>query len=237
MPRLTLLGVGAMNSPRYRPAGLLVTWARHRVMLDGGDGADPDAPVDDRLVTDERAELISRICRRAHALALRPRIDSFAANGVRIHPLPVQHTSHPTVGYIIETAARRAVWAPEFGVSAVGDRRRPDVRRRGRLETADPVRPRRGRACLRCRCRRCRPAGRRPPTGVRPQRQAEHRSHRCESAPAIREMGHRGFSISAQVTTGGGPADAVRPAGPTQAGQRLVEQRVAPTRCRAVGSA
>src|SRR6266536_2738275 len=24
--RLTLLGVGAMNSPRYRPAGLLVSW-------------------------------------------------------------------------------------------------------------------------------------------------------------------------------------------------------------------
>jgi len=116
MPRLTLLGVGAMNSPRYRPAGLLVTWARHRVMLDGGDGADPGAPVDDWLVTDERAELISRIRRRAHALALRPRIDSFAANGVRVHPLPVQHTSHPTVGYIIETAARRAVWAPEFWV-------------------------------------------------------------------------------------------------------------------------
>lgn len=34
-PGLVLLGVGAMNSPRYRPAGLLVTWAvgaliRHR---------------------------------------------------------------------------------------------------------------------------------------------------------------------------------------------------------------
>ena len=36
MPRLVLLDVGAMNSPRNRPAGLLVTWAGHRVMLDGG---------------------------------------------------------------------------------------------------------------------------------------------------------------------------------------------------------
>jgi hypothetical protein len=45
MPRLVLLGVGAMNSPRYRPAGLMVSWAGHRVMLDGGDGADPGAPV------------------------------------------------------------------------------------------------------------------------------------------------------------------------------------------------
>ena len=33
MPRLVLLGVGAMNSPRYRPAGLLVTWG-------GPDGRD-----------------------------------------------------------------------------------------------------------------------------------------------------------------------------------------------------
>ena len=36
MLRLVLMGVGAMNSPRYRPAGLLLTWPGHRVMLDGG---------------------------------------------------------------------------------------------------------------------------------------------------------------------------------------------------------
>jgi hypothetical protein len=38
---LTLLGVGAMNSPRYAPAGLLVVLGPHRVMLDGGSGAVP----------------------------------------------------------------------------------------------------------------------------------------------------------------------------------------------------
>jgi len=39
--RLTLLGVGAMNSPRYPPAGLLVRYRRRQVMLDGGPGAEP----------------------------------------------------------------------------------------------------------------------------------------------------------------------------------------------------
>jgi hypothetical protein len=35
---MTLLGIGAMASPRYRPAGLLVEYAAARVMLDGGRG-------------------------------------------------------------------------------------------------------------------------------------------------------------------------------------------------------
>ncbi len=34
--RFTLLGVGAMNSPRYRPAGVLVEFLGYRIMLDGG---------------------------------------------------------------------------------------------------------------------------------------------------------------------------------------------------------
>lgn len=116
MLRLKLLGVGAMNSPRYRPAGLLATWAGHRVMLDGGGAADPAAPLDAWLLSDEHAELITHIRRRAKELAVRPCIDSFAANGVRLQPLPVQHTSHRTVGYMLETTTRYAVWAPEFWV-------------------------------------------------------------------------------------------------------------------------
>jgi len=116
MLRLKLLGVGAMNSPRYRPAGLLATWSGHRVMLDGGGAADPAAPLDGWLVSDEHAELMPRIRRRAKELAVRPRIDSFAANGVRLRPLPVLHTSHRTVGYMLETTTRYAVWAPEFWV-------------------------------------------------------------------------------------------------------------------------
>ena len=39
--RLTLLGVGALNSPRYTPAGLLVEFGSTRVMIDGGPGSAP----------------------------------------------------------------------------------------------------------------------------------------------------------------------------------------------------
>jgi hypothetical protein len=114
MLRLMLLGVGAMNSPRFRPAGLLVTWAGRRVMLDGGGAADPGAPLDAWLVCDDKAELMPQIRRRAAELGVRPAVNSFDADDVRIQPLPVQHTSHPTVGYLIETASQRAAWAPEF---------------------------------------------------------------------------------------------------------------------------
>jgi len=57
--RLTLLGVGAMNSPRYAPAGLLAEHEGARVAIDGGPGAAPDGPLAAWLVTDERAELIA----------------------------------------------------------------------------------------------------------------------------------------------------------------------------------
>jgi Beta-lactamase superfamily domain len=111
---LALLGVGAMNSPRYRPAGLLVTWRGHRVMLDGGGPADPSAPLDAWLVCDEHAELMPQIRRRARELGVRPEVADFRADGVSLSPLPVRHTSHPSVGYLIETSTRRAAWAPEF---------------------------------------------------------------------------------------------------------------------------
>jgi hypothetical protein len=112
--QLILLGVGAMNSPRYRPAGLLVKWRRHRVMLDGGDSADPGPPLDAWLVSDERAELAAGIRREAAELGVRPTMASVEFDEVRLRPLPVRHTSHPTTGYLIETARQRAVWAPEF---------------------------------------------------------------------------------------------------------------------------
>ena len=37
----TLLGIGAMNSPRYAPAGLLIEHGQVRVAIDGGPGAEP----------------------------------------------------------------------------------------------------------------------------------------------------------------------------------------------------
>jgi hypothetical protein len=40
MTRFTLLGVGAMNSLRYSPAGLLISRGQVRVAIDGGPGAE-----------------------------------------------------------------------------------------------------------------------------------------------------------------------------------------------------
>ena len=112
--RLTLLGVGAMNSPRYAPAGLLVEYGAVHVAIDGGSGAAPAGRLEAWLVTDERAELIRELRQLAAARGLVPRVGDFAADGLRIAPKPVVHTSHPTWGYVIEAAGRRVVWAPEF---------------------------------------------------------------------------------------------------------------------------
>jgi hypothetical protein len=112
--RLTLLGVGAMNSPRYAPAGLQVRFAGACVVLDGGPGAEPSGHVDAWLVTDERAELRSALRQLADARGLAPAVDAFDARGLRIQPHPVVHTNHPTVGYAIRAGARLVAWAPEF---------------------------------------------------------------------------------------------------------------------------
>ena len=80
----------------------------------GGPGAEPDGRLDAWLVTDERAELIAAIRRRARALGPEPRVVEFAAHGLRVEPRPVVHTSHPSFGYLIQAASRTIVWAPEF---------------------------------------------------------------------------------------------------------------------------
>jgi hypothetical protein len=112
--RLTTLGVGAANSPRYRPAGLLIEARGGRVMIDGGRGADPAGELDAWLVTDERAELISGIRGLAFPRQLVPRAARFQRGYLRIEPRSVVHTSHPTWGYLIVWGNKRVAWAPEF---------------------------------------------------------------------------------------------------------------------------
>ncbi|MFB9628570.1 MBL fold metallo-hydrolase [Nonomuraea helvata] len=112
--RLRLVGVGAMNSPRYRPAGLLARWQGHRVLLDGGGEAAGGERLDGWLVCDERAELMPQIRRAARALGMTTGVAAYEAAGVEIVPLPVTHTSHPTYGYLIRTERANAAWAPEF---------------------------------------------------------------------------------------------------------------------------
>lgn len=112
--RLRLLGVGAMASPRYAPAGLLVLGPSAAVMLDGGLTAVPDRGVAAWLVTDDEAELIADIRRSASRLGVRPEVGEYAEGSLVLRPHPVTHTSHPTWGYTIGWEGRTAVWAPEF---------------------------------------------------------------------------------------------------------------------------
>lgn len=112
--RLKLLGVGAMASPKYAPAGLLVLHAAGNVMLDGGPEAEPEPPLAAWLVTDLRGELIAQIRRLARAQGLEPAVQAYEANGLAIIPHPVAHTSHPTWGYLLSWRGRSAAWAPEF---------------------------------------------------------------------------------------------------------------------------
>jgi hypothetical protein len=112
--RLVTLGVGAQDSPRYAPAGLLVAHAGWRVMIDGGPGAEPRGRLDAWLVTDEDAELIAALRRLARHRHVVPRVAAFRRQGLSIVPRRVVHTNHPTYGYRIEAGSRIVVWAPEF---------------------------------------------------------------------------------------------------------------------------
>jgi len=113
--RLTLLGVGAMNSPRFAPAGLLVRCGDTAVAIDGGPGAEPPRAVDAWLVTDEYAELHAALRRLARARGMpAPAVAEHVAGALAVRPFPVEHTSHPAYGYRISAAGQVAVWAPEF---------------------------------------------------------------------------------------------------------------------------
>jgi hypothetical protein len=109
-----LMGIGAMASTKYLPAGLLVEYGRARVMIDGGPTAAPGAPLDAWLVTDEHGELMPQIRRLARRLELTPTVAAFARGALLIEPKPVIHTSHPAFGYLIRGPRRTVAWAPEF---------------------------------------------------------------------------------------------------------------------------
>lgn len=107
-----------MNSPRFRPAGLVLASDRQRVAFDGGVGAEPGGQIDAWLVTDVQAELSREIRALGRHYRVRPVVQAYTApdagGGLRVTPQPVVHTSHPTYGYLICGDAGRAVWAPEF---------------------------------------------------------------------------------------------------------------------------
>lgn len=114
--RLTLLGVGAMNSPRFAPAGLLLRYAGHRAAFDGGPGAEPPpGRLNGRLDGDERSELRAALRRSAAERAVTLRAGDLDLGELGVRCRPVVHTSHPAYGYRIEVQSGPVVvWAPEF---------------------------------------------------------------------------------------------------------------------------
>jgi hypothetical protein len=112
--RVTLLGVGAMRSPRFAPAGLLVEAGGSRVMLDGGPGAAPAGRLDAWLVSDAQSELIGPIRRLARARGVEAGVTAFVQGSLQIRLRPVVHTNHPAFGYLVEWGGWRVGWAPEF---------------------------------------------------------------------------------------------------------------------------
>ena len=111
---MTLLGVGAMASPRYRPAGLLVEYGSARVMIDGGPRAKPSGRLDEWLVTDAQGELMPVIRRLTKRHGIEPAVKRFERGALSIMPRRVAHTSHPAFGYLIRAPRKTVVWAPEF---------------------------------------------------------------------------------------------------------------------------
>jgi hypothetical protein len=109
-----LLGIGAMASPRFAPAGALMEHASLRVLFDGGPGAEASDAIDAWLVTDEDNELMAAIRRAAEAVGVRPAMAGLRGPGWRIDALEVEHTVRRTVGYRIDAGGTTTVWAPEF---------------------------------------------------------------------------------------------------------------------------
>jgi hypothetical protein len=103
-----------MNSPRYLPAGLLIEHDGRRLVIDGGAELVPGRSPEAWLVTDEHAELIALLRRRARAAGAPIGVADVQWDDVTIVHHPVAHTSHPTFGYLIAGAGRVAGWAPEF---------------------------------------------------------------------------------------------------------------------------
>jgi hypothetical protein len=111
---LTTLGVGAADSTRFAPAGLLVKQRLTRIVLDGGARSEPLGPLDAWLVTDEHAELMAQIRRVASKRGLEPHMGDFSGDGLSVRFHPVVHTNHLSGGYLVRCEGWTVVWAPEF---------------------------------------------------------------------------------------------------------------------------
>jgi hypothetical protein len=83
-------------------------------MIDGGPGATAVGKLSTWLVTDSQGELIGKIRKLARLKGLEPEIRTFRSDELVVQPRAVIHTSHSAYGYLIHTAGKKIVWAPEF---------------------------------------------------------------------------------------------------------------------------
>lgn len=113
--RYILLGVGAMNSPTFKPAGLIVDHPKGLIIL---DGLPPKMVVEKAkawLLTDDKGELTPAQKKlAADAGGPIPSVRQVEIDGLRITPHKVEHTNHSTYGYLIDDNSHKIVWAPEF---------------------------------------------------------------------------------------------------------------------------
>jgi hypothetical protein len=72
------------------------------LLIDGGNPDQVPDRLDAWLVCDDRAELMPQIRRLARRRGLEPAVaDDCVLGDVVVTPMPVEHTSHPTSGYLL----------------------------------------------------------------------------------------------------------------------------------------
>ena len=111
MSRLILLGIGAADSSRFAPVGVLLEYGHSRVGIDGGPGSEPADNIDAWLVRDEHGPLQDELLRIARETGMpKPVVMPFGHGPLKIEPIPVADHVH---GYRIAIGHHVAAWAPQ----------------------------------------------------------------------------------------------------------------------------
>jgi hypothetical protein len=109
--RFILLGIGAADSSRFAPVGLLLEYGHIRVGIDGGPGSEPPETIDAWLVRDERGPSQDELRRIAHETGMpEPAVMPYHHGPLKVEPVPV---ADHVYGYRIGIGHHVAAWVPE----------------------------------------------------------------------------------------------------------------------------
>jgi len=113
--KLTLIGTGALDSPR-KDECLLVEYQGQRILIDAGPDIQPKdvGELTDILVCDPESDFMKDARRLGEKYGIEPGVKSISEDGLKITPFKVKHTSHDTYGYKIEADNKTIIYAPEF---------------------------------------------------------------------------------------------------------------------------